>query len=74
MEHPLIGDLSQLKDEDLQEKISELTAKLLTAHRLGNPQMIGQLTMALESYKAQQQSRLQKPYGDSDVTGKIDIS
>lgn len=72
MEHPLIGDLSNLKEEELQTKISELNNKLMQAYRMGNTQLIGQIQMVLESYKNQVQSRRQqdKPVHDD----KIDIS
>lgn len=72
MEHPLIGDLSNLKEEELQTKISELNNKLMQAYRMGNTQLIGQIQMVLESYKNQVNSRRQqdKPQHDD----KIDIS
>ena len=72
MEHPLIGSLAHLKDDELQSKISDLNNKLLQAYRMGNQQLVGQIQMALETYKAQVQSRQQK--GSSGQDDKIDIS
>jgi hypothetical protein len=72
MEHPLIGSLAHLKDEELQSKISELNNKLLQAHRMGSTQLVGQLQMALETYRAQSQLRQQK--GSSGQDDKINIS
>lgn len=73
MEHPLIGSLAHLKDEELQNKISELNNKLLQAYRIGNQQLVGQIQMALETYKAQVQAR-QQQQGSSGQDDKIDIS
>lgn len=72
MEHPLIGSLAHLKDDELQSKISDLNNKLLQAYRMGNQQLVGQIQMALETYKAQVQARQQK--GSSGQDDKIDIS
>lgn len=74
MEHPLIGNLSDLKDEELQSKISELNNKLVQAYRFGNTQLINQLHMALESYKGQLQQRQNAQNTDSGHNDKIDIS
>jgi hypothetical protein len=52
MEHPFIHGLEKQTVDELQNKISELTSKLNFAYRTGNSQLIQQLTMALESYKA----------------------
>ena len=74
MEHPLIGNLNELKDEELHAKISELNNKLLTAHRMGNSQLINQIQMAVESYKNQMYKRQNEQKSDSSHDDKIDIS
>lgn len=74
MEHPLIGSLAGLKDEELQNKISELNSKLLQAHRMGNQQLIGQVHMALETYRNHYQERQRQQNKDSGQDDKIDIS
>ena len=48
MEHPMIGDLSELSLEDLSVKISELYKKLAIAQRGGNGYLANQVRMALE--------------------------
>jgi len=77
MEHPLIKNIDNLKDEELLEKISELTKKYFIAQRMGNQDLCNQIQMALETYKNKQQERLNKlrnPDGDTDHDDKIDIS
>ena len=74
MEHPLIGSLAELKDEELQNKISDLNSKLLQAHRMGNPQLINQVQMALETYRNHYQERQRQQNKDSGQDDKIDIS
>lgn len=74
MEHPLIGSLAKLKDEELQEKISELNNKMLQAYRMGNPQLIGQIQMALETYRNHYQERQRQQNKGSGQDDKIDIS
>ena len=74
MEHPLIGSLAELKDEELQEKISELNNKMLQAYRMGNPQLIGQIQMALETYRNYYQERQRQQNRGSGQDDKIDIS
>lgn len=74
MEHPLIGSLAELKDEELQTKISDLNSKLLQAHRMGNTQLINQVQMVLETYRNQYQERQRQQNKDSGQDDKIDIS
>ena len=74
MEHPLIGSLAELKDEELQNKISDLNAKLLQAYRMGNPQLINQVQMALETYRNHYQERQRQQSKGSGQDDKIDIS
>lgn len=77
MEHPLIGDLSELKIEELQHKISELNKRISFAYRTGNGALIHQLNMVLNAYNQEYQNKLAKlmPKGDDDKYGdKIDIS
>ena len=78
MEHPLLGDLSDLSLEQLTEKISDINKRLSWAHRTNNA-MIPQLLMLLESYQ-NQFNTLQKAQWDkerdkgSDYLDKIDIT
>lgn len=76
MEHPLIGDISQLTPEQLTEKINELHRKLGIAQRTGNGHLCNQVRMAIETYQNQYQSRLsesQKNQGGPDFSSIINI-
>lgn len=78
MEHPLIGDISELTLEDLGSKISELQKKLGIAARSGNGHLSDQIRMALETYNNAYQTKLQDSYrkentGNLDFGNKINI-
>ena len=76
MEHPLVGDLSSLTLEQLQEKINEISKKLMIAHRTGNGSLVAQVQMAFESYQTKYKERLDEMYRskNDDYQNKIDIS
>jgi hypothetical protein len=57
--HPLIGDLSSIKDSELELKISELTRKYFSTH---NFDLQHQLVMALDTYKAEMAKRQAAAY------------
>lgn len=60
MEHPLIGNLDSLTEEELTNKISELNRKLGIAAQAGNGHMCNQIRMALESYQSKYQQRIRE--------------
>lgn len=78
MEHPLISNLEDLTNDQLQEKINDLTQKLSIASRGGNRYLCDQIRMALESYRGKYNERMQKEWqsktNNSNLGGKIDIS
>ena len=75
MEHPLIGDLSNLSMEELTTRIADLNKKLSIAVRSGNGYMCNQLRMAIESHQVKYQEKLQESYKNNNNFGnKIDIS
>lgn len=74
MEHPLIGDLSNLTLEELNTQITELYKKLNIATRSGNGHLCDQLRMALESYNARYQAKLQDSVKTHNFDDKIKIS
>jgi hypothetical protein len=79
MEHPLIGNLDSLTQEDITKKISELNKKLMIATRSGNGHLCQQLRMALESYQNRSRYLLDQQMkkdsdNDSSHFDKIDIS
>lgn len=74
MEHPLIGDLSHLTQEELGTKISDLNQKLTIAMRTGNGHLCNQLRMALASYNAKYQEKLRDSYSSTqNFSDKINI-
>lgn len=76
MEHPLIGDLSDLSMNDLSDKIADLNKKLAFATRMGNYTMANQVQMVLESYRKELSKKQAELFKESSGTikGKIDIS
>lgn len=75
MEHPLIGDLSNLTEDELSAKISDLNKKLAIAARTGNGHLCDQIRMAIESHQAKYSEKLKNGYEKSPTfQNKIDIS
>jgi hypothetical protein len=72
MEHPLIGNISDLTLEELSSKVSELQKKLSIVQRSGNGHLANQIRMALESYYNVYQTRLQESY-QKDQTGSVNF-
>lgn len=76
MEHPLIGDLSNLSIDELGQKVNELQTKFTIAQRSGNGYLTNQVRMALESYYSAYQTKLkenQSQIGNVDFGDKIQI-
>ena len=55
--HPLGNDLTQLKEEELNTKFSELMKRLNQAHRFGPASVIPQLQMLIQDYQSEIQRR-----------------
>lgn len=73
MEHPLIGNINNLKEEQLSEKINELTKKYMIAQRSGNAHLCQQIAMALETYR-NKLSEIYKASNKGDFDDKIDVT
>ena len=73
MEHPLIGNIDSLTNDELMEKITDLNNKYTICMRTGNHQVLGQLQMAMETYK-NKLSEKTKRANPEDFEDKIDIS
>ena len=58
MQHPFINDLSDKSLEDLQNSITDLMKKLNFAYSMQNGPMIHQISMVLESYKAEHNKKM----------------
>ncbi|CAB4125991.1 hypothetical protein UFOVP181_247 [uncultured Caudovirales phage] len=57
--HPLIGDLSSLKDTELETKINDLTRKYFSSH---NVEVQSQIIMVLDTYKEELANRRTAEY------------
>lgn len=57
MFNPLLEDPSKLKDQDLENKILDLSNKYHLALRLGNGGLAQQVILNLEAYRMEQQQR-----------------
>lgn len=51
MYHPFEGDLTLLKDTEVEEKLFELNKKYFAAYRLGKPELLTQLATFVTIYK-----------------------
>jgi hypothetical protein len=60
MFHPLEGDLSHLKDAEVESKLQELTKKYFQAQRLGNYQLLTQLSTFVNIYRDEMTMRYHK--------------
>lgn len=57
--HPLIGDLTTLKDNEVDSRINDLTRKYFAT---ANFELQQQIAMALDTYKAELAKRQQNAY------------
>lgn len=51
MFHPFGGDLSDLKDSEVEERLYELNRKYFAAARLGKPELLTQIAVFVTIYK-----------------------
>jgi hypothetical protein len=58
MFNPLLPDLTQIKDQDLETTISDLTRKYFIAARSGYGSVCDQISVTLEQYRDEQKRRL----------------
>jgi hypothetical protein len=76
MFHPLEGDLSRLKDNEVEEKLQELTRKYFQAARMGKQEMLTQLSTFVTIYKEELSKRMlaktQSTY-DTDLNQLINV-
>lgn len=57
--HPLVGDLSSLKEGELESKINELSKKYFSTYNIGVQQ---QIAAVLDTYKEELGNRRQRDY------------
>jgi hypothetical protein len=76
MFHPLGEDLSLLKDSEVESKLQELTRKYFLAARMGQNEMLTQLSTFVTIYKEELSKRLvAKTQGtyDTDLNQLINV-
>ncbi len=70
--HPLQVDISSLTDNEIEDKIKELTKKYFVVLQV-SPSASQQVLMLLEDYKAEQQSReFNRQNTKSDIGDEFD--
>jgi hypothetical protein len=60
MFNPLLEDLTQLKDSEIEAKINELSTKYRQAARFSSISVTQQLAIVYEAYKTEQSRRQQE--------------
>ena len=60
--HPLAPDLSKLTDDELQKKRSELQNRMTFVYRTGNTDLVEQLSMLINDYDIEIQTRNQNSW------------
>ena len=75
MFHPFEQNLSDLKDSELESKISELSRKYCQAQRLGNAQLLTQIETFITIYREEMKRRYltQKTDLDNDLDQLINV-
>lgn len=67
MFHPFEGDLGQFKDAEIEQKLQEITKKYFIAQRMGNNELLTQLSTFVNIYREELRKRhLEKNKGDLD--------
>jgi len=57
MFHPLIGDLKKIKDQDLENKLTDLNKKYNLAASMGQGGICSQILSVIEMYREELQNR-----------------
>lgn len=70
--HPLAADLSELKDSEVEAKLNELTKKYFQAARLGNRDLLTQLSMFVTIYREEMSDRYRKSLKNTNIDGDLD--
>jgi hypothetical protein len=68
--HPLVDSVTQLKDEELYNKITELTNKMNSAYRLGSGDALRQMQMIMQHYQDELANRNRKRLEDMEKNSK----
>ena len=73
MQHPFIHDLSDKSLEDLQTSITDLMKKLNFAYSMQNGPMIHQISMVLESYKAEHNKKMDEIMKKQNIQTTVSV-
>lgn len=76
MFHPLEGDLSQLKDAEIENKLVDLNKKFYIAARSGNSTLLTQVETFVTIYKTELSKRYRekmKQQNDNDLDQLINV-
>lgn len=68
--HPLLQNMSSLSDNELEQKILEANRRYWQTH---NPEVQMQISMIIDSYKSEQESRRVKQRLAEQQNGKSDL-
>lgn len=68
--HPLINDLSSLKDNEIENRISELSKKYFSTY---NPDLKNQIAMVIDTYREEMSKRKQLEYEKMMQTHNKDL-
>ena len=60
MIHPLQQNLSNLKDNEIEEKLNELTKKMVVAQRIGNQELLTQVQTFVTIYREEMSNRYRR--------------
>jgi hypothetical protein len=72
MFHPLVNDLSNFKDNEIEEKLLELNKKYHAAARLGSRDLLTQLSTLITMYREELKLRYaKKNQQDDDDLGQL---
>jgi hypothetical protein len=76
MFHPLADDLTKLTDSEVEEKLQELTRKYFAAQRMGNRELLTQLSTFVTMYRQEMSRRYlnrTNPNLDKDLDQLINV-
>jgi hypothetical protein len=75
MFHPLIGDLAEFKDQEIENKLIELNKKFYVAARFGNQDLLTQLSTVITIYREELGKRhaLKLKNADGDLGQLINV-
>jgi hypothetical protein len=75
MFNPIVDNLTQFTDNELEERILDLSKKYSTAARLGKPELLTQISILVTMYKEERSKRYleKKNQLDDDLDQLINV-